>query len=702
MSPASASGHPRIWKATLTPVGLVALAGLVGLDLPRAPVSVAPLRGQEMAPELMGPHEVRIGTLVYGEAPADSAPGGSRELELDLYRPAGKGLSAGRRPGLVLMHGGGFTGGRRDLRENRDLGRALASRGYVVASIDYRRWGDRPVVSPWARELADRVSELDLGPVERVKAAYGAAWTTAVGAAAEDALRALEWMRTRGTDFGVAPDRIALGGMSSGALTALEVAYRLPRFGVPVPHVSAVVSVRGNALFAPEEETDPVSPEGPPLFMVHGTTDATVPFEQAVRTFRAARAAGVPVEFHPLAGIDHDDREIGGRGMLGVRLDDGSFLADRLDRFLRAASDSPDTLDAAVCVGSGGACPQGTASGGPAGRELPPGVQEEIHRGAEAVLASVDEERGPVERLLDYDRADELLQDFGSDARRDWSYWPRPRAGLALGRMTAAQRARVQDLLAGLLSSQGYLKVAHVMQLERLLEHRQTVGFPRGAERYAVSIFGRPGTMAPWGWRFEGHHVSLNVTVASGEVSVTPTFLGASPAAVPGGPRAGFRPLRYERDLALRLFRSLRDGQAEEALLADTVPGDVLSGQFGKDRGRWDEWRSLLQPDGTPGDGFDPGQRALLRRLLDQVVGIYRPEIAAAYRDEIRVDELWFAWMGSTERGAPQYFRIQGPRFVFELDASQEEGDHVHTVWRDREADFGEDALRRHYREHGH
>lgn len=680
--------------------GAPTLRAPAGALLLAAVIPAAVLQAQASPPQ-GGGLRVRTETVVYAGAAANSAPGGTRELQLDLYRPATDTIPPPR-PGIVLLHGGGFTDGRRDLTENRDLGRALASRGYVVASIDYRLWPDRPVISGWAGDLVARVSELGLPPFERSEARYGPAWTTAVGAAAEDALRALEWMRTRGPEFGVDRDRIALGGMSAGALTSVEVAYRLGRFGVDVPEISAVLAVRGSWLFAPREETSPVAPEGPPLFMVHGTADRRVPFDEAVRLYRAARAVGVPVEFHPLAGIDHDDREIGGRGMLRVRLDDGSYLADRLDRFLRAAFEAPDSLEDAVCLGSGGSCPEGTAPDGSTGRELPPGVQDDIHRGARALVASVGGEPGFVENLSGFRRAEELLLGFRDEARRDWSYWPRPRAGLALGRMTAAQRIRVQDLLAGILSARGYLELAHVMRLERLLDRRDTAGFPRGAEHYTVSIFGRPETTAPWGWRFEGHHVSLNVTVASGEVSVTPSFLGASPATVQGGPHAGFRPLRYKRDLARELFLSLRPEQAEEALLADTVPGDILSTQFRKDRGRWDDWRSRLQPDGTPVAGFDPGQRALLERLLDQVVGVYRPKIAAAYREEVEVDELSFAWMGSTGRGAPQYFRLRGPRFVFELDASQEDGDHVHSVWRDREADFGEDALRRHYREHRH
>lgn len=670
------------------------VAALFALGLLGPSPAEAGAERQQPAPDATGPHEVRVETLVYAEAPADSAPGGTLPLRMDLYRPDAEEASAPR-PAVVLLHGGAFVGGRRDLAENRELASTLASRGYAVASIEYRLWPDRPVVAPWVRDLADRVSDLGLPLVERMEELHGRGWTTAVGAAAEDALRAIAWLRSHGPDHGVDPRRIALGGMSAGGLTALEVAHRVDPSRVELPELSAVVVVRGAWLLAPEEATRVLRPDGPPLFVVHGSADDRVPFEEAVRLYRAARAADVPVAFHPLAGVDHDDPESGGADMLRVRLDDGSLLADRLDRFLAAAFADTATVPASVCVAAGGACPE-------TGRE--PGddriVGEELGDRAAALVASVAEEAGFVEELMGYRRAEELMLGFDHPSRRDWSYWPRPRAGLALGRMTASQRSRVQDVLASVLSPRGYLKVAHVMRFEDLLEDRETVGFRRGAENYTTTIFGRPDEPGPWALRFEGHHLSLNVTVSAEGLRVTPTFLGISPASLAAGPHAGFRPLRFERDLARELLLSLRPEQAARALVSDSVPGDVLSSPFGDEPERRDDGLERLRPDGVPSAGFDAAQRRRLRRLLDQVVGDYRPEIAASYREAIELDDLRFAWMGSTRPGAPQYFRLQGPSFVFEFDASQEGGDHVHTVWRDREGDFGEDVLRRHHREH--
>ena len=686
------AGVSRDWLSRTRRLGARVALGIL---LASATGPTSPLPAQTASPQV-GASEVRVETLVYGEAPADSAPGGTRELMLDLYRPADTTSTA--RPGVILVHGGGFVGGRRDLAENREIGQALASRGYTVASIDYRVLSDQPVLSPWARNYAARVGALEDPVVQAMIARHGPDWPDAVGAAAEDLVRAIGWARREGPSYGIDRKSIAVFGMSAGAVTANTLAYQLHEFGASDQNISAVVSVRGALLdSAPGLAGDPA--DAPPLFIVHGTEDERLRLSEAIQLYETSKAVGLTVEFHPIEGVGH---ELGGADMLETRLRDGSLLIERLDGFLRPALEEPTSLPSAVCLGTGAGCPESEKSRSEGAKEAALSAREEIIARAQALLTSVDDGRTVAEDLFDYVRAEELLLDFDSPARRDWSYWPRTRSGLALGRMTADQRVQAQDLLAGVLSARGYLKVAHIMHLERLLEERETLGFPRGAEHYTVSIFGRPEDGAPWGWRFEGHHVSLNVTVVSGEMSVTPSFLGASPAIRRRGPHAGFRPLRYERELARRLFLSLGTDQARAALLADTAPGDVLASQFRKNRDRWDEWRLLLQPDGIPVAGFDPRQRALLERLLDQVVGVYRPETAASYRKRIHLDSLWFAWMGSQERGAPQYYRIQGPSFIFEFDASQEEGDHVHTVWRDRRNDFGEDLLRRHYRAHSH
>ncbi|MEW3591232.1 DUF3500 domain-containing protein, partial [Pseudomonas aeruginosa] len=83
----------------------------------------------------------------------------------------------------------------------------------------------------------------------------------------------------------------------------------------------------------------------------------------------------------------------------------------------------------------------------------------------------------------------------------------------------------------------------------------------RDPDRYYVSIFGTPGRF-PWGWRFEGHHLSLNVALpAAANIAVTPFFVGAHPATVREGPHKGFRLLGASEDLAREIMTGLSESQ---------------------------------------------------------------------------------------------------------------------------------------------
>jgi hypothetical protein len=202
---------------------------------------------------------------------------------------------------------------------------------------------------------------------------------------------------------------------------------------------------------------------------------------------------------------------------------------------------------------------------------------------------------------------------------------------------------------------------------------------------------------APWAWRFEGHHVSLNVAVAPDGVSVTPSFFGSNPAEVLTGPLAGFRVHGVNEDLARELVSSLGDRQKSQAIIADQAPGEIFTGNIRKERSQWNAWRESLAPQGVAVSDLNEVQQYWVRRVLDEVVGNYRPEISTAVLQSIDPAELRFAWMGTTERGEPHYFRLQGPDFVFEYDNVQNMGNHVHSVWRSKAGDFGEDILERHY-----
>jgi hypothetical protein len=255
----------------------------------------------------------------------------------------------------------------------------------------------------------------------------------------------------------------------------------------------------------------------------------------------------------------------------------------------------------------------------------------------------------------------------------------------------------VHDLLTSVLSSNGYLKIVNIMQLEEILDVLDASGLPRSVDHYVLALFGTPSMDAAWGWRFEGHHVSLNVAVSPDGIAVTPSFFGSNPAEVRTGPLAGFRVHGVNEDLARDLVNSLSERQRARAFVAAEAPGEIFTANLRKPRSEWGAWRDTLQAAGVPVSELNEVQQHWVRRILDEVVGNYRPEISAAVLRSIDPADLSFAWMGSTERREPHYFRLQGPDFVFEYDNVQNQGNHVHSVWRSKAEDFGARILERHY-----
>ncbi len=327
---------------------------------------------------------------------------------------------------------------------------------------------------------------------------------------------------------------------------------------------------------------------------------------------------------------------------------------------------------------------------------------------AAAARALIDAAQGPqpIAQMMGYSPAEKLHHTLDAEARLDWSFWPREREGLALGEMTAQQRVLAHELLETLLSARGYLEVQAIWSLEGVLAARETGQFPRGIEHYAFAVFGVPGTEEPrnepWGWRVDGHHVSLNVTVVGDEIAVTPSFFGANPARVEVGELAGLEPLRYETAAGFALLDALDDRRRAQAIVSEEAPRDILSGQLRVPRESWDDWKEALAAEGLPSTDMTNEQRAALSRLVDEIVARYRPEVAAAERAAIDLDQLSFAWMGATAEGAPHYFRLVSGDFVYEYDATGPDGSHIHSVWRDKADDFGAGALARHYEAHPH
>ena len=290
---------------------------------------------------------------------------------------------------------------------------------------------------------------------------------------------------------------------------------------------------------------------------------------------------------------------------------------------------------------------------------------------------------------------------FDGDERTRWNFIPTeifPRNGLTLGQMNESQRRLAHDLLKTGLSQRGYMTATQVMELEKVLaalEDAQPLRpnrFARDPEKYFFSIFGSPSTKNTWGWRVEGHHMSLHFTVVDGKlVAGSPSFFGSNPAEVREGPRKGSRVLGPEEDAARSLIESLDASQRERAIINTTAPNDIVTMASVK--------IDPLSPVGIPASALTAAQLPLLRKLIDVYTGKMADDIAMerlARIEKAGWDKVAFAWAGPLERGQKHYYRVQGPTFLIEYDNTQNDGNHIHSVWREFNGDFGVDLLREH------
>jgi hypothetical protein len=288
---------------------------------------------------------------------------------------------------------------------------------------------------------------------------------------------------------------------------------------------------------------------------------------------------------------------------------------------------------------------------------------------------------------------------FDGEERLRWHFIPNemfPRKGLMIKDMNETQRRLAHDLLRTGLSARGYNKITSIIELEDILKAIETGGkMARNKEEYLFSVFGTPGTKGAWGWRVEGHHISLRFTIADGAVSrnlsSTPMFLGANPAEVRDGDKKGLRVLGDEEDAARALVMALSADQQKQAIINAVAPTDILT--MNKND------IAPLPDQGVTFASLQPAQQALLRRLIEVYTSTMEADVAAERLAKITaagMDKVRFAWAGETEKGKKHYYSIQGPTFLVEYDNTQNNGNHIHSVWRDFNGDFGRDLLREH------
>jgi hypothetical protein len=289
-------------------------------------------------------------------------------------------------------------------------------------------------------------------------------------------------------------------------------------------------------------------------------------------------------------------------------------------------------------------------------------------------------------------RAKTVFQ-FDDDQRFDWHFIPKDRKGLQLREMSSYQKHLAHALLNAGLSQQGYMKATTIMSLEDVLrEMEKDAGERRNPEKYHFTVFGQPSDTGTWGYRVEGHHVSLNFTVVGGKVADTPSFFGANPAEIKQGPRIGLRPLAAEEDRARELVMALDPQQKKVAIVAETAYRDILTMASRK---------AALegQPSGLSASKMNKKQFEMLLAVLEEYAYSMPEQLAEARMEKVKKvgTNMFFAWAGVEQRGGPHYYRIQSPTFLIEFDNTQNNANHIHSVWRDFNGDFGLDLLKMHY-----
>ncbi len=288
---------------------------------------------------------------------------------------------------------------------------------------------------------------------------------------------------------------------------------------------------------------------------------------------------------------------------------------------------------------------------------------------------------------------------FDSDERTNYHFTPVKRLGLPLKEMTEPQRKAAFTLLSASLSEKGVQRAASVRDLEKiLLSLEMGKGPVRDPELYFFSVFGEPSDTGSWGWRYEGHHCALNWTVVKGRTIVAaPQFYGTNPAEVrvdvPGAPARGTRVLAAEEDLARALLGALTDEQKKTAIIDVKAPADIISGEKRQ--------VAILEDKGLAYSDMNADQKKMLEAIIQEYASKQLNAVARQRVQKLRqggLDAVKFAWMGSTEKGQGHYYRVQGASFLIEYDNTQGNANHVHSVWREFNGDFGRDLLAEHYR----
>ncbi|MBS1597703.1 MAG: DUF3500 domain-containing protein [Bacteroidetes bacterium] len=302
--------------------------------------------------------------------------------------------------------------------------------------------------------------------------------------------------------------------------------------------------------------------------------------------------------------------------------------------------------------------------------------------------------------LLDSAQKVRALYPFDVDDRYNFYYFPvDTRKGIPMDQLNEAQKQAAIDLLKTSLSDETVKKVNEIMAHEiilKALESRKPEDHFRDPGKYYLTIFGIPSNKTIWGWRFDGHHVCLNFSAREKKlVAGTPGFLGANPAVVQEGSQKGKEILKDEREMGFALLNAFSPEELKKVIINKTAPGEIIT--------RNDRKAMIDHPEGIRYNEMTSAQQEIFLKLINLYIHRFTKLFADDMLKEIQkagLENLRFAWAGFTEAGIgkPHYYRIQGPTLLIEYDNTQNNANHVHTVVRDLEHDFGGDALLEHYK----
>jgi len=307
---------------------------------------------------------------------------------------------------------------------------------------------------------------------------------------------------------------------------------------------------------------------------------------------------------------------------------------------------------------------------------------------------------------------------FIDSARTKWTNLPvgmANRPGIRYGDLAESSKVKFHHVLTTLFSSQGYLKTTSIMKLDDILNEVYETAYQKkeidddliaelralnwGYGNYYIAIWGKPGDAKPWGFKFAGHHISINLSAVGDHFSVTPFFLGTDPAEVHTTKYAGMRFLSKEEDYGFQLINSLSEQQKAVATLSKDVPQDIITNPQSEQR--------ITTYEGIKASDLTPEQQKFLKYIIEEYINNLEHEKAHEYLDKFyatALDSIYFAWIGSYVAQKPHYYVINSPDFLIEYDnmGFQRNGNHIHSIWREKGNDFGEDILKEHYLEHQH